>query len=69
MQEPMKYVSDCKRLIGYVIDHAPWPSVDGKQMNEACKDTEDAWKKEFQSEMTTDHLYNTTNNNYDYWDD
>ncbi|CAF4731189.1 unnamed protein product [Rotaria sp. Silwood1] len=28
MQEPLKYASDCIRLVGYVIDHAPWPSVD-----------------------------------------
>lgn len=69
MQEPLKYASDCIRLIGYVIDHAPWPSVDEQQMKDACNDTEQAWKKEFASEMKTDHLYNTAGEGYDWWDD
>lgn len=69
MQEPLEYASDCMGLVGYVIDHAPWPSVDGKQMKEACGDAENVWKKEFQSEMTTDHLYNTTDSGDEWWDD
>ncbi|UJR10791.1 hypothetical protein I4U23_014978 [Adineta vaga] len=68
MQEPLKYVSDCLRLVGYVIDHAPWPSVDANKMKTSCDDTTKAWKKEFDSDMYTDHLYNTKDNISDYYD-
>ena len=38
MQEPLKYASDCIRLVGYIIDHAPWPSVDENKMKNSCDD-------------------------------
>lgn len=69
MQEPIKYISDCLRLVGYVIDHAPWPSVDHQEMKTACKQTMNSWEKEFQTDMSADHLYNTKGNSYDTWDD
>ncbi|CAF3671234.1 unnamed protein product [Rotaria sp. Silwood1] len=69
MQEPLKYASDCIRLVGYVIDHAPWPSVDENKMNSSCENTEEAWKKEFDSDMMTDHLHNTNTTERDYWSD
>jgi len=69
MQEPVKYASDCIRLVGYVIDHAPWPSVDGNKRKNSCDNTINAWKKEFESDMSTDHLYNTTGHGYDQWSD
>ncbi|CAF0853872.1 unnamed protein product [Adineta steineri] len=69
MQEPLKYASDCIHLVGYVIDHAPWPSVDTNKKKSSCDDTMNAWKKEFDNDMQTDHLYNTKRNDYDYWDD
>ncbi len=69
MQEPLKYAFDCINLVGYIIDHAPWPSVDEKEMKNACNDTTNAWEKEFQNDMSTDHLYNTTGNGYDQWSD
>jgi hypothetical protein len=69
MQEPLKYASDCIRLVGYIIDHAPWPSEDENKMKDSCDGTINAWKKEFQSDMSTDHLYNTCGDGYDRWDD
>jgi hypothetical protein len=69
MQEPLKYASDCIRLVGYVTDHAPWPSEDENKMKDSCDDTVNAWKKEFQSDMSTDHLYNTCGDGYDRLDD
>ncbi|CAF3828918.1 unnamed protein product [Rotaria sp. Silwood1] len=69
MQEPLKYASDCIPLVGYVIDHAPWPLVDENKMNSSCENTEEAWKKEFDSDMMTDHLYNTNTTERDYWSD
>lgn len=69
MQEPLKYASDCIRLVGYVIDHAPWPSVDENKMKKACNDTINAWKQEFGSDMSTDHLYNTNYSGCDSWND
>jgi hypothetical protein len=69
MQVPLKYATDCIRLVGYVIDHAPWPSVDRNQMKSSCDDTNNAWKQEFDNDMSTDHLYNTVKNDYDYYSD
>ena len=69
MQEPLKYAADCIRLVGYVIDHAPWPSVDGNEMKNSCDDTTNAWKKEFDTDMSTDHLYNTVGDGYEWWSD
>lgn len=69
MQEPLKYASDCDRLAGYLIDHAPWPSVDGKEMKEACEGTVKVWENEFQVEMSTDHLYNTSEQYREPWSD
>lgn len=59
MQEPLKYAADCDRLVGYLVDHCPWPSVDSNKINESCDDTKRAWKNEFHVEMNLDHLYNT----------
>ena len=69
MQEPLKYAMDCDRLVGYLIDHAPWPSANEKQMEKSFNDTQNVWKTEFESEMITDHLYNTKTGGYDSWDD
>ncbi len=60
MQEPLKYASDCHRLVGYVIDHAPWPSDEINQMKKSCENTNNNWKKEFDCDMKTDHLYLTS---------
>ena len=60
MQEPLKYASDCVRLIGYVINHALSSPIGTDQMEEACEKTIDIWKQEFQRNMVTDHFYNTT---------
>ena len=69
MQEPLKYASDCICLVGYVIDHAPWPSVDPNKMQSSCHQTKNTWKKEFDTDMETDHLFNTKGSGYEYWDD
>ena len=69
MQEPLKYAADCQRLVGYLIDHAPWPSVDGKEAKKACGGLDKAWKNEFQADMSMDHLYNTGDSSYDWWED
>jgi hypothetical protein len=69
MQEPLKYAVDCTRLVGYLIDHTPWPSVDRKKMKDSCDDIAQAWKKEFEADMSTDHLYNVEENTYDRDDD
>ena len=59
MQEPLNYAADCLRLMGQVIDHAPWPAVDEEKMKGSCHDTLRSWKREFDVDMATDHLYNT----------
>ncbi|CAF3077646.1 unnamed protein product, partial [Rotaria sp. Silwood2] len=56
MQEPLKYVADCIRLVGYVNNHSPWPQIDDDTMEKSCDKTNDIWKKEFDSDITTDHV-------------
>lgn len=59
MQEPLKYTADCIRLVGYVIAHSPWPIVEDKKMKKESERKDGIWKQEFQSEILTDHLYDT----------
>ncbi|CAF1156312.1 unnamed protein product [Rotaria sordida] len=67
MQEPLKYIADCHRLVGYVIYHAPWPIIEGNTMNKSREKTNQIWKDEFGSGIQTDHLYNTLDQQAD-WD-
>ena len=60
MQEPLNYVTDCKRLIGYVLYHSPWPIVEDEKMKEASNKRNSSWKNEFDADMMWDHLFNTT---------
>jgi hypothetical protein len=66
MQEPLNYAADCIRLVGYVIFHAPWPMMEDDTMKKSCDKTNDIWKQEFESDITTDHLYNTIHNKTDW---
>ncbi|CAF4863740.1 unnamed protein product [Rotaria sp. Silwood1] len=59
MQEPLKYTADCLRLVGYIMFHAPWPIIEDKKIKKKSDRTDNIWKEEFQSEISTDHLYNT----------
>ncbi|CAF3859124.1 unnamed protein product [Rotaria sordida] len=67
MQEPLKYIADCHRLVGYVIYHAPWPIIEGNTMKKSREKTNQIWKDEFSSGIQTDHLYNTLDQQAD-WD-
>ncbi|CAF0951485.1 unnamed protein product [Adineta steineri] len=69
MQEPLKYASDCIRLVNYIIDHTPWISADGNITKSICDDIANIWKNEFDNDMETDHLYNTTGDDFGYSDD
>jgi hypothetical protein len=62
MQEPLNYAADCNRLVGYVIFHSTWPMIEDDTMKKSHKQTGDIWKKEFDTEITTDHLYDTLDN-------
>ncbi|CAF4804971.1 unnamed protein product [Rotaria socialis] len=66
MQEPLKYEADCLRFVGYVIHHSPWPIIDDKKMKKKRNRTDEMWKEEFQSEISTDHLYNTIKEPFDW---
>ncbi|CAF3313140.1 unnamed protein product [Rotaria socialis] len=66
MQEPLKYAADCLRLVGYIISHSPWPIIEDKKMKKKRDTTDKIWKEEFQSEISTDHLYNTVEETYDW---
>ena len=46
-------------LLGYVILHSPWPMIEDDTMMKTRNKTDDMWKEEFESDITTDHLYNT----------
>ncbi|CAF1306571.1 unnamed protein product [Rotaria sordida] len=59
MQEPLNYVADCLRLVGYVISHDPWPIVKDNNMKNSYDRIDQIWKQEFGSDKATDHLYDT----------
>ncbi|CAF4064257.1 unnamed protein product [Rotaria sordida] len=65
MQEPLKYAADCLRFVGYIIVHAPWPIIEDKKMKKESDRKDNIWKEEFQSEISTDHLYDTIEETYD----
>jgi hypothetical protein len=66
MQEPLKYATDCIHFIGYVIDHAPWSPIEEDKMRTNSDEGSDRWRLEFQSDISTDHLYNTIDVSCDY---
>ncbi|CAF2995915.1 unnamed protein product [Rotaria sp. Silwood2] len=53
MQEPLKYASDCIHLVGYVIFHDPWPTLEDENMK---KSYYQIWNDEFQCDIEIDHL-------------
>ncbi|UJR07065.1 hypothetical protein I4U23_011353 [Adineta vaga] len=69
MQEPLKYVADCVRLVGYVIYHDPWPIVEDEKMKKSCDKVDQIWRDEFQCELGTDHLYDTSDNDNRWFDE
>jgi hypothetical protein len=56
MQEPLKYADDCYRLVGCIMDHYPWPSMEKYHIQQSYNDFSRYWKKEFQYDISTDHL-------------
>ncbi|CAF3335140.1 unnamed protein product [Rotaria sp. Silwood2] len=66
MQEPLKYATDCLRLVGYIIVHAPWPIIEDKKIKQEKERKDSIWKEEFQSEISMDHLFNTIEGTYDW---
>ncbi|CAF1328355.1 unnamed protein product [Rotaria sordida] len=56
MQEPLKYANDCNHLVGYLIDHYPWPSIDKYQIKQSCQNLNRHWKEEFQTDISVDHI-------------
>jgi hypothetical protein len=58
MQEPLNYAKDCNRFLGYIIDHDPHPSIGKKQIKKYYEDLNQYWKKEFQNDISMDHLPN-----------
>ena len=59
MQEPLKYVADCNRFIGYVLYHSPWPMMEGDKMTTARNQSDTIWKDEFEVDIMTDHVFQT----------
>ncbi|CAF4167185.1 unnamed protein product [Rotaria sordida] len=64
LQEPLNYVSDCVRLVGYIIFHDPSPILEDDFSDGAYQ----IWKNEFQCDIETDHLYSTSDNKNDGFD-
>lgn len=59
MQEPLKYETDCLRLVGYVIDHNPRLTIEDEEMKTFSDEINQTWKDEFQCEIETDYLFDT----------
>ncbi len=49
MQESLKHRVDYFRLVGHIIDHVPWASVDENTEEKSCDDTRNIWKDEFEN--------------------
>ncbi|CAF1520752.1 unnamed protein product [Adineta ricciae] len=59
MQEPLKYIDDCNRLFGVMINHIPWSSTkttDTDQITVFHEKMIDIWNEEFERNLDTDHL-------------
>jgi len=64
MQEPLKYTSDCRQYVGYIIDHIPCLSIKTTQMMELNEKINDIWKAEFNNDINIDHLDRIIKNDY-----
>ena len=62
MQQPLNYVADCNRLLGYVFYHSPWPTVEDEKMTKIRNERKIRWKNEFDADIMWDHLFNTNGN-------
>ncbi|CAF1430270.1 unnamed protein product [Rotaria sordida] len=65
MQEPLNYVADCVRIVGYVIYHSPWPINKDDTKNKTCIQANKLWKDEFKVDLMIDHLFNTIDDKLD----
>ncbi|CAF0882059.1 unnamed protein product [Rotaria sordida] len=65
MQEPLNYVADCVRIIGYVIYHSPWSINKDDTKNKTCIQANKLWKDEFKVDLMIDHLFNTIDDKFD----
>jgi len=56
---PLAYEQDCKRLVGLVVPHEPWPDRDTQShLLEKCQSrTCELWEKEFGLSPNDDHKY------------
>ena len=69
MQEPLKYAADCTRP-GRLSDRSYSMAISRRKENEGFMRRYGAGlEKEFQMEMSTDHLYNIEKNTYHREDD
>ncbi len=58
MQIRLIYAKDCHRLFGCIVDHYPWLSIQKYQIKRSYEDLNLYCEKEFQNDMSTDHLRN-----------
>ena len=54
MAHPLDYIFDCKNVVGYLVDHAPWP----EKFDEECQvEYKKLWEKEFSGNpLEKDHM-------------
>jgi len=52
---PKLYDSDIARLVGFSIDHDPWPTCSKKDMDENTQHSQDLWQKEYGNPLDLDH--------------
>ena len=45
MQEPLNYANDCNNLVGDILDHKPWPSIEKCHIEQSYRDLNLYWKK------------------------
>jgi len=56
MIHPLIYKKDCQELVGYLMDHEPWPKESTVSMNKSFKDSSNIWQNEFSLPMEEEHI-------------
>jgi len=53
---PKHYESDIIRLVGFPVEHNPWPTITKKDTSESMEKTQNLWEKEFGNRIDLDHI-------------
>jgi len=52
---PKYYESDIARLVGFSVEHDPWPTITKQDTSQSMEKTQNLWEKEFGNPIDLDH--------------